>query len=138
MSVEGLQAILEKKEVVPTFSADDLLKRPAQVESDYLYHVRTYLPINRAGEAGEGQLSVEEFEKRLIRQVKEGKVPRGYITAGYGYGKTTTALYLWQRAQEANIVIVPPFTLSQLAALQARQLTPRSDRRFRCTLSSDN
>ncbi|MCX9076369.1 MAG: hypothetical protein OIN84_00185, partial [Candidatus Methanoperedens sp.] len=117
MSLEGLQAILDKKEVVPTVSADDLKHRPAQVEAGYLYHVRTYLPINRAGEGGEGQLSVEEFEKRLIRQVKEGKVPRGYITAGYGYGKTTTALYLWQRAQESNLVIVPPFTLSQLPDL---------------------
>lgn len=117
MSLEGLQAVFEKKEVVPTVSAEDLKSRPEQVEAGYLYHVRTYLPINRAGEGGDGQLSVEEFERRLIKQVKEGKVPRGYITAGYGYGKTTTALYLWQRAQESNLVIVPPFTMSQLTDL---------------------
>lgn len=114
MSLEGLQAIFEKKEVVPTVSAEDLKNRPEQVEAGYLYHVRTYLPINQAGEGGDGHLSVEEFERRLIKQVKDGKVPRGYITAGYGYGKTTTALYLWQRAQESNLVIVPPFTMSQL------------------------
>jgi len=114
MSIEGLNTILDKKEVVPTFSVQDLIDRPAQVEADYLYHVRTYVPVNRAAEAKESQISVEEFEKRLIKQVKEGRVPRGYITAGYGYGKTTTALYLWQRAQDSNIVIVPPFTLSDL------------------------
>lgn len=114
MSIEGLYTILDKKEVVPTFSVQDLIDRPAQVEADYLYHVRTYVPVNRATEAKENQISVEEFEKRLIKQVKEGRVPRGYITAGYGYGKTTTALYLWQRAQDSNIVIVPPFTLSDL------------------------
>lgn len=114
MSIEGLQSILDKKEVVPTFSVQDLVERPAQVEADYLYHVRTYVPVNRAADGKEGQITVEEFEKRLIKQVKEGKVPRGYITAGYGYGKTTTALYMWKRAQDANIVIVPPFTLSQL------------------------
>ncbi len=117
MSLEGLQAIFEKKEVVPTVSAEDLKNRPEQVEAGYLYHVRTYLPINQAGEGGDGHLSVEEFERRLIKQVKDGKVPRGYITAGYGYGKTTTALYLWQRAQESNLVIVPPFTMSQLPDL---------------------
>jgi hypothetical protein len=114
MSIEGLYSILEKREVVPTVSADDLLVRPNQVESDYLFHVRTYLPVNRAGEAGEGQLNVETLERRLIQQVKDGRVPRGYITGGYGYGKTTTALYLWERAQSSNIVVVPPFTLDDL------------------------
>mgnify|MGYP005848961025 FL=1 len=117
MSIEGLQAILEKKEVVPTFGVEDLHTRPAHVEADYLYHVRTYLPVSRAGEAAEGQLSVRDFEKRLVKQVTEGRAPRGYITAGYGYGKTTTALYLWRQAQQANLVIVPPFTLSALPDL---------------------
>ncbi|MFQ3657667.1 MAG: hypothetical protein SNJ54_01860 [Anaerolineae bacterium] len=114
MSIEGLTVLLEKKEVVPTYTARDLMERPHQVDADYLYHVRTYVPINRAGVARETDISVEEFERRLIKQVKEGRVPRGYITAGFGYGKTTTALYLWDRGQKANLVVVPPFTLTDL------------------------
>jgi hypothetical protein len=44
-------------------------------------------------------------------------MPRGYIAAGYGYGKTTSGLYLWQKAQEAHMVAVPPFTMNRLPDL---------------------
>ncbi|XWX02494.1 hypothetical protein VZO05_08240 [Aggregatilineales bacterium SYSU G02658] len=114
MSIEGLRVLLEKKEVVPTYTAYDLIHRPNQVESDYLYHVRTYVPINRAGAGRDNEISVEEFERRLIKQVKDGRAPRGYITAGFGYGKTTTGLYLWESGQRANLVVIPPFTLTDL------------------------
>ncbi len=39
---------------------------------------------------------------------------RGYITAEYGHGKTSTAVYLWQRAREANLLAAPPFQLNKL------------------------
>lgn len=117
MSLEGLELILSKKEVVPTVSALDLLERPEQVEADYLRHVRTYVPISRAAEGIDGQLNVETFERKVIQQVKEARAPRGYITAEYGYGKTSTALYLWQRAEQQKLVVVPPFQLLELADL---------------------
>ncbi|MCS6836816.1 MAG: hypothetical protein NZ750_12465 [Anaerolineae bacterium] len=117
MIPEGLQAIVEKQEVVPTASAEDLKTRPEAIESTYLYHVRTYLPINRATQAQDDQISVEDFQARLIRQLREGKMPRGYIAANYGYGKTTSGLYVWQKAQDANIVAVPPFTMNRLQDL---------------------
>lgn len=117
MSLEGLHYILDKQEVVATFSAVDLVNQPEQVEQDYLRHVRTYVPISRAAEGGEDQIGVEAFERNVIRQVKEAKAPRGYLTAEYGYGKTSTALYLWQRAEESNIVTVPPFQMLDLTDL---------------------
>lgn len=117
MIPEGLQAIAEKEEVVPTATADDLKMRPEAIESTYLYHVRTYLPINQAAQLQDDQISIEDFQQRLIKQLREGRIPRGYVAANYGYGKTTSGLYLWQKAQEANIVAVPPFTMSQLPDL---------------------
>ncbi len=117
MSLEGLEFILSKKEVVPTVSALDLVERPEQVEADYLRHVRTYVPISRAAEGVDGQLNVQAFERKVIQQVKEARAPRGYITAEYGYGKTSTALYLWQRAEQQKLVVVPPFQLLELPDL---------------------
>jgi hypothetical protein len=117
MSLEGLEYILNKKEVVPTVSARDLLERAEQVDADYKRHVRTYVPISRAAEGREGQLNVEEFEKKVIKQVKEARAPRGYLTAEYGYGKTSTALYLWQRAEATNLIVVPPFQMLELPDL---------------------
>lgn len=117
MSLEGLEYILNKKEVVPTVSARDLLERAEQVDTDYKRHVRTYVPISRAAEGRDGQLNVEEFEKKIIKQVKDARAPRGYLTAEYGYGKTSTALYLWQRAEAANLIVVPPFQMLELPDL---------------------
>lgn len=115
MSLEGLDYILNKREVVPTVSARDLLERPDQVESDYLRHVRTYVPISRS--AGDDQSSVERFEQKVIRRIQNAGAPRGYLTGEYGYGKTSTALYLWQRAEAAGLLAVPPFQMTELSQL---------------------
>ena len=117
MSLEGLDYVLNKQEVVPTVSADDLFRQPERVETDYRRHVRTYVPISRAAEGQEGALNVDEFVRRTIRGVKDGKALRGHLTADFGYGKTTTALYLWQKAEEANLIAVPPFQMLQLPNL---------------------
>lgn len=117
MGIEGLDYILNKQEVVPTVSASDLLYYAERVEDDYNRHVRTYVPINRAAEGREGTLSVEAFEQKIIKAVKNAKAPRGYLTAEYGYGKTSTALYLWKRAEEENLIVVPPFQMLHLPDL---------------------
>lgn len=117
MGIEGLDYILNKQEVVPTVSASDLLNYAERVKDDYDRHVRTYVPINRAAEGREGTLSVESFERKIIKAVKDAKAPRGYLTAEYGYGKTSTALYLWQRAEAENLIVVPPFQMLHLPDL---------------------
>lgn len=117
MSIEGLDFILKKQEVIPTVSASDLVTMPSRVEDNYNRHVRTYVPINRAAEGQAGTLNVDQFESRVIKAVKDAKAPRGYLTAEYGYGKTSTALYLWKRAEEANLVVVPPFQMLHLPDL---------------------
>ena len=117
MGIEGLKYILEKKEVIPTVSASDLLDNAERVEQDYLRHVRTYVPISRAGQGEDGKPSVRDFERKVINAVKEDRALRGYLTAEYGYGKTSTALYLWKRAEESNLVTVPPFQMLHLIDL---------------------
>lgn len=116
MSLDGLHAILDKEEIVATQRAGDLFERPSTVDQAYQRHVRTYVPFSRQSAGGEGQ-SVAKFERQVIREVKQaGSIP-GYITAEYGHGKTSTALYLWQKAREANLLVVPPFQLNKLADL---------------------
>lgn len=117
MSLEGLDAVLTKEEIVATQYPVDLLKRPDAVDSAYTKHVRSYIPLGRQAQEGNGAQSVTSFEKRVIHEVKDAAALRGYITAEYGYGKTSTALYLWKRAREANILAVPPFRMTQLPDL---------------------
>jgi hypothetical protein len=114
MSLEGLQAILDKEEIVATQRAEDLFSRPEIVDRVYQGHVRTYIPLSRQASGNENGQSVKEFERRVIREVKQAGAIRGYITAEYGHGKTSTALYLWQQARDENILAVPPFQLNKL------------------------
>ncbi|MBN1877090.1 MAG: hypothetical protein JXA33_22900 [Anaerolineae bacterium] len=117
MSLEGLQAILSKEEIVATQRAIDLLERPEAVDEAYKRHVRTYVPLGRQAENGQSGQSVAAFERQIIQEVQQGGAVRGYLTAEYGYGKTSTALYLWERARAANILVTPPFQLNRLTDL---------------------
>lgn len=117
MSLEGLQAILSKEEIVATQRATDLLERPEAVDEAYKRHVRTYVPLGRQAENGQSGQSVASFERQVIQEVKQGGAVRGYLTAEYGYGKTSTALYLWERARAANLLVTPPFELTCLTDL---------------------
>lgn len=115
MSAQGLDAVLNKNEIVSTHIAQDLLNHPELVEDGYKRHVRTYIPISRTADAED---SVDRFAARLFRAIKERKAPRGYLTARYGYGKTSTAVHLWSTAeQDHNLVAVPPFSLTSLRDL---------------------
>ncbi len=117
MAVEGLRIVLEKEAVVGTPTAEQLVQSPEAILAAFSRHVRSYVPFGRAAGASDDSPSVADFEKRLIALVREAKAPKGYITADFGYGKTSTALYLWHRCREAGLLAVPPFRLSKLEDL---------------------
>jgi len=111
MSLDGLRVILEKKEIVPTRLARDIFDHPQDVNDVYKHHVRTYIPLHMNSDGSSG---VSNFSKKFIKQVKEEGAPRGYITADFGYGKTSAGLFIWEEAQKARLIAVPPFKLSRL------------------------
>ena len=111
---DGLRQILDKEEIIPTRLARDIFHHPQDVEDIYKHHVRTYIPLHVSLEEAAG---VTDFSKKFLKQVKEAKAPRGYITADFGYGKTSTGLFIWEEAQKENLIAVPPFKLSRLEDL---------------------
>lgn len=114
MSKEGLRAILTKEEIVPTSTAQDFLNQAKAVDDVYKQHVRTYIPLQTGSDEASG---VTAFAKKFIKQVKEKRSPRGYITADFGYGKTSAGLFVWEQAQENRLIAVPPFSLTRLEDL---------------------
>ncbi|HEX2913493.1 MAG TPA: hypothetical protein VH186_22005 [Chloroflexia bacterium] len=112
--IEHLEVILNKKPIIGTWSAQDLIERPEMVRENYLEHVRSFVVLNRVSSNEDDLPTVEDYEKRLLKLVKDREAAKGFITAEYGYGKTSTALFIWNRCEEANIVAVPPFQIQQL------------------------
>ena len=111
MGTEGLHTIIHKEEIVEPHFARAYIDQPGMVDQTYLKHVRTYVSL---GHHADEKNSVEKFERRVIREVKNAKAVRGYITGRYGQGKTSTALHLWQRARNENLLAVPPFKTQKL------------------------
>lgn len=112
MSIEGLNTVLNKEEVINTRHAHDFAERPKTIDDIYRAHLRTYVPMHSG--ANRDQQTVEGFTKRFISHVVERRVPRGYITADFGYGKTSTGLFVWGQASDSGHLVVPPFQLSSL------------------------
>ena len=117
MSLDGLQTILKKEEIVNTQRARVFLNEARPIDTMYQEYTRTYVPVGRQSQGTVTGNSVMLFEKRVIGRVKGKGSLIGYITAEYGHGKTSTALYLWERAREQNILVVPPFQLGELSDL---------------------
>src|SRR4051794_36879193 len=115
-NLEGLAALLDKSPIIPTFKARDLAGLPADVEAAYEHHVRSYMPL-AAGSDGADGADMVAFEQRLLRLIRDAKAPIGYVAAEYGHGKTSTGLFLWDRARQGNVLAVPPFSLDRLEDL---------------------
>ena len=102
--LEGLQAIFEKQVVLPTVNADDLLDNAQKVEGDYKKHVATFIPMG----------DTSAFSTRLVKRVVSAKTPKGLIVAPYGYGKTSTLVFLWHECEQQGLSAVPPFYCADL------------------------
>lgn len=101
---EGLRDILEKKQVVSTKFAEQLLSEPQEVEHAYLAHYHTHVPLG----------DTDDFVKRLTDKTKQAKTPKGAIVAPWGYGKTSTLIFTWKACEDNHLVAVPPFICSSL------------------------
>ncbi|NJN68413.1 MAG: hypothetical protein HC884_17720 [Chloroflexaceae bacterium] len=75
-----------------------------QVDDDYSRHAYTFIPMG----------AIEDVADRLAKQVKNKKTIKGMLIAPYGYGKTSTLVFLWHRCQTQGLLAVPAFYCSSL------------------------
>ncbi len=97
-SLERLRSIAD------TVRAEDIEASPETVRVQYEPYAEAYFVLE----------SVNRVKDRLISQIKSGRSVTGYISADFGYGKTTTAIYLWKQCLDNRIVAVPPFLFRRL------------------------
>src|SRR6266581_485049 len=113
--LEHLDIVLKKQPIIATWTAQDILERPDTVRENYLQHIRSFVVIGKVkSSTDEEQFTITDYEKRLLKLVKDKGAAKGYITADYGYGKTSTAAFIWQQCEHAEIVTVPPFQIQKL------------------------
>lgn len=93
--------------IVDTTTAEALERQPDAIRTRYEPYADAYFPIE----------GVWRLERRLVGELRAGKPVTGYLSADFGYGKTATAVYLWKRCLDQEIVAVPPFLFRELRHL---------------------
>ncbi|MFQ6042879.1 MAG: hypothetical protein ACE5PV_18630, partial [Candidatus Poribacteria bacterium] len=101
---EGLNYILNKQEIISTVSSEDLIARPDEVQDDYQKHAYTHIPLG----------DTDAIVSKLLSRVNSSKVPVGAVVAPYGYGKTSTMVFVWRQAEQRDYIATPPFIMNSM------------------------
>lgn len=108
MDVNKLRPILNKESILKTANAKELQQDPNVVLQRYQTYALTHVPL------GETTKQLKNLE-RVVAENKTCAV--GTIVGPYGYGKTSTAVHLWNELRETKILSVPPFLWVNLQQL---------------------
>ena len=108
MDIKKLNPILNKKSILKTPNARELEDNPQDVLERYSTYALTHVPL------GETTKQLKDLE-RVIVDNKLCAV--GTIVGDYGYGKTSTAVHLWNELRTEKILAIPPFLWVNLSEL---------------------
>jgi flagellar biosynthesis GTPase FlhF len=99
MDITKLRPILNKESILKTANARELGQAPQDVLERYTNYALTHVPL------GDTTRQLKNLE-RVIIENKHCAV--GAIVGPYGYGKTSTAVHLWNELREQKILAIPP------------------------------
>ena len=108
MDIKNLNYILNKESILKTANARELSQAPQDVLERYQYYALTHVPL------GDTTKQLKNLE-RVIVENKHCAI--GAIVGPYGYGKTSTAVHLWNELREQKILAIPPFLWVNLSEL---------------------
>lgn len=57
------------------------------------------------------------YQRQFVQTVLEQQTTIACLVAPFGYGKTSTAISIWNACQEANLLAVPPFSCNSIAEM---------------------
>lgn len=108
MDIKKLRHILNKESILKTANARELGQAPQDVLERYRNYALTHVPL------GDTTKQLKNLERVLL---ENQHCAVGAIVGRYGYGKTSTAVHLWNELREENILAIPPFLWANLAEL---------------------
>ena len=108
MDISKLSPILNKESILKTANAIELRDNPQDVLLRYHTYAMTHVPL------GNTNKQLNDLE-RVIVENKTCAI--GTIVGPYGYGKTSTAVHLWNETSGQKILSVPPFVWTSLTEL---------------------
>lgn len=121
MTVPDLSVLKQKTPIVAT--------HVGQFDGNYSETFRRYQnEVSTFVQAGE----IQQYQRKLLDTILAPKTTLGCLVAPFGYGKTSTAIGLWQAASEVGLLAVPPFSCSSIAEM-AHAIATGVERSLCCT-----
>lgn len=108
MDIMKLRHIFNKESILKTANARELGQAPQDVLERYRNYALTHVPL------GDTTKQLKNLARVLI---ENQHCAVGAIVGRYGYGKTSTAVHLWNELREQNILSIPPFLWANLSEL---------------------
>lgn len=105
--MSSLLAIATKAPIIPTFSARALRDTSADVRDTYAWHASTYVE----------QPALAELRQSFVDAVRQAKTPKACLIAPFGYGKTASAIGLWNACTQGGLLVVPPISCGSFTEL---------------------
>ncbi|MBI2842129.1 MAG: hypothetical protein HYX78_01885 [Armatimonadetes bacterium] len=109
MPLEDLDLILNKEAIIATFPVSFLSSNPEQVEQIYRAHARTHISL------GDTARYVDAVFKWVGGSNLGGFI--GGVAGGYGHGKTSFQVHIWDQCEERKVFAVPPFEWERVTDL---------------------
>jgi len=57
------------------------------------------------------------YQREFVQKVLDLKTTIACLVAPFGYGKTSTAINIWNACEEANLMTIPPFSCNSIAEM---------------------
>jgi len=108
-NVDELFDLVRKNQgIISTHSAVDIEESAESVENKYRTYAETHISLG----------DTSGFEQDIYGSVIEDEDPtKGYLYGPFGYGKTSTAVSIWDTLNENDIIAVPPFSITSFSAI---------------------
>jgi hypothetical protein len=105
--IEGLDVLVKKQPVVAThvglFDEDSA----EQTYTRYRTETTTFVVSP----------DIQRYQRQFVQSVIEQKTTIGCLVAPFGYGKTSTAVSIWNACEENGLLAVPPFSCNSIAEM---------------------
>jgi hypothetical protein len=103
----GINLLVHKEPVVATHVGQFDLDAAISTYKRYKDEHRTFVATKE----------ILQYQNSLIQTVLDNQTAIGCLVAPFGYGKTSTAINIWQACEDANLLGIPPFSCSSVAEM---------------------
>ena len=106
-AIKGLKVLANKEPVVATHVGVFDAETAHETYSRYHAESETFVVVP----------DIHKYQNQFVATVLDKQTTLACLVAPFGYGKTSTAISIWNACEKAGILAVPPFSCNSIAEM---------------------